>query len=297
MKPTRVRKITRGAAPLKPIHPTLRQGRIDSEPVVDLREALFDMSTQEMSDLSSIDEVGVRVASLWPAATFQAVVKFRNRGLPWATFVAHDPVAALEAAVQIAVSGPKAVETQSTALYHQKREAAQEVKERILEEHKGLVKMAQLELESRAGWVVVVFVEPGLPHSEIEHFAGVCEVRELENINEPPRKRQGVVPRGPDVKNSLSLLDPIPEPRAEETPARKRKGGGSSSAKSAASKPTSAKPAAPVEGDMRTWKKSALIKYHQEQFGKQPNNKLSVDEIVDLIEVKLAAREEGKSNA
>lgn len=292
MKPTRIRKTTRGAAPLKPTHPTLRQGRIDSEPVVNLREALFDMSTQGMTDLASIDEVGVRVASLWPAATFQAVVKFRDRGLPWATFVAHDPVAALEAAVHIAVSGPKAVETQSTALYHQKREVAQEVKDRIQEENKGLVKTAQIELESRAGWVVVVFVEPGLHHSSIEHFAGVCEVRELENINEPPRKRQGVIPRGPVVKNSLSLLDPISEPRAEGTPARKRKGGGSPSAKPAASKPTT-----PVEGDMRTWKKSALIKYHQEQFGKQPNNKLSVDEIVDLIETKLAAREEGKSNA
>lgn len=269
--------------PVRKTKPAEPKKRIEAEPLLDFYEALYPMSVQGFQDPTAIDEISVRLCSLWPAPSFQAITKFRDRAAPWATFVSHDPVSALEASISIALRGAKVIEEESRAMFYQNQTKAKDTLEELMEENPGLILQGKVELEPRQGWVPVVFVTPGLPASELMHLSGQCEIREIEDVNAPPRGRLD----SPGGRSGAKSKEPTGAPRRKAT--KGNPGAASTPASTAPSKPRSAAPQ--EEGDMRTWKKSALIKYHQEQFGKQPNNKLSVDEIVDLIETKLAQKE------
>lgn len=249
----------------------------------------------------SIDEIVTRVAGYFPALTFQTVVRFKDRTLPWATAVGEDAFATQQKALALALRGREAVVKESTALFHQNKNMATDVMNNLLQDNANILVSGSVEMQPSQGWVAVVFHRPGVDERDLAKFAGLAEVREIEDSNKPPR---------PDRNRRRAPAEPAAAPEDEAKPARSlppRKGRRATTAedleensKAKANeeswdrkKPRKPTPATPVSAgdvnleEMRTWKKSALIKFHQEKFGKQPNNKLTPDEIVDLIASKL----------
>lgn len=238
-----------------------------------LEDLMATVRGQDLNDPNLIDEIVVRVCAFWPEKAYQATVRFRNRTLAWGTFVHRDPLMAQMCALHIALRGPTAVKLESTAMFHKSKEKAGEVASRLLADYPGILVISKVELEPSYGWVAVVFTKPGYDPANLKELAGIAEVREAENANEPPRRRS-------PTKAKTNGDD---QPKEPEAPAKPK----------ALAKPKAPAKAAgtPPEGDRSAMTKSALIKEHQRLFGKQPNNKLSREEIIEIIESKLAAQQ------
>lgn len=235
----------------------------------DLEAMMTTVGDQDLNDSNLVDEIAVRLCAIWPEKAYQASVKFRNRTLPWGTFVHRDPLMAQMCALHIALRGPSAVKAESTAMFHKSKEKAADVTSKLMADYPGILVASKVELEPLHGWVAVVFTKEGYDPLNLKELAGIAEVREIENVSEPPRRRNGSAPKFEKTET--------PEPPATDRVAPKTK---------------KAKPAAPSApaGDRSSMTKSALIKEHQQLFGKQPNNKLSREEIIEMIESKLAAQ-------
>lgn len=236
----------------------------------DLEVMMTTVGNQDANDPNLVDEITVRVCATWPGKAYQASVKFRDRTLPWGTFVHRDPLMAQMCALHIALRGPSAVKAESTAMFHKSKDKASDVAAKLRADYPGILVASKVELEPLHGWVAVVFTKKGYDPLNLKELAGIAEVREIEDLSEPPRRRSGSAPK----------FEKVETPEPQETPDR------------VGSKAKKAKPAAPSApaGDRSSMTKSALIKEHQQLFGKQPNNKLSREEIIEMIESKLAAQ-------
>lgn len=237
-----------------------------------LEDMMTTVGDQGLNDSNLIDEITVRICAIWPEKAYQATVKFRNRTLAWGTFVHRDPLMAQMCALHIALRGPTAVKLESTAMFHKTKEKASEIGSKLVADYPGILVASKAELEPIHGWVAVVFVKRGYDPSNLKELSGVAEVREIEDANEPPRRRTGT-----KLETNKAV-----EPKDPEAPAK---------APAQRKAPAKGAEAPAAEGDRSSMTKSALIKEHQRLFGKQPNNKLSREEIIEMIETKLAAQQ------
>lgn len=108
--------------------------------------------------------------------SYQANVKFSNRSLAWGTYVSEDPVEALTTALDIALRGEEARKAESTAQHHEKREAANELMDGLVEEYGQNILAAKVELVPYKGWVVVLFPKPG---NTFSHLKNLVEIRDM----------------------------------------------------------------------------------------------------------------------
>ena len=241
-----------------------------------------------------INEVIVRLAGLHPVPKFQAIAKFRDRTKAWAVWVDEDPAVALLKVLEIALKGPDFAEGHSLIRFYDRRAKAEEQGEKIVEANRDLIWNMHVEFEPYVGYVAVVFLRAGADLQEAhQRFGLLCEIREADQTHSARgrAKEDGLVhqPRaggGGDKTPSKSGRRRAQTSEGGDNTAQPVKGRTTPKNEGVTVKslPVSDRP---TREELEPQKKSALIKIHQGLFGKQPNNKLSPEEIIDLIMSKL----------
>lgn len=211
---------------------------------------------------STVDEIETRVCAWYPETQFQTNVRFKDRTLPWATFVHKDPLTCMTVALSIAYQGSKAVKEKSRAFYHRDKEHASSIMEDLLKTHKekGAVSGA-VQLEPGRGWVVVLFFDPSVNLDKIRDLEGVAETKHL--VGDPKPVDRGRAKRE------------VPETPAEKLPA-----------------PTAKKPASPPTPgkDRSTMSKSELMAEYKSHHGRNPDQTIKKADLAKLLEKEAAAR-------
>lgn len=251
-----------------------------------ISSCLTALTTTSDTASSMVDEVTLRLAGLRPRRVYQAVVKFRDRTAPWAVAVNEDPELALTQALSIATRGPEARLKESVTRFFQRKQEAVDHGAKLKKDF-DVIEEVLVEFEPYLGYVAVAYIDK---HASIEsaqlQFGLLAEVRYLEEDDTPARVRRRV-PEGSKTPQKLAGgglsggrgKGNLPGTR-ERAPSGKKSGGSLPPAGSV-----------PSPEEMEEMTKSALIRLHKELYGKQPNNKLSHQEIVQLILSKASPEE------
>lgn len=244
-------------------------------------EALGNRMEKDLSDVSAIQMV---YAGTYPSPTIQIIVKFHNAQKAWVVRVG--PCTSLPDLLAEAVTAAlsKDGDKGNRALFHMRKEQANDSLADIQHEFKDLIVGGSVEFVPYKGWVPVVYFPRDLDEDKLKPLAGRAECRPVEDPEQPPapNKNKRKVAQEPEDttpvkqgrrrkgRRNLQEDQPTPKRTPVSTPTPAPSGG------------------VPTREDLEAMStKSALLAKHKELFGKQPNNKLSKEEIIELILGKL----------
>lgn len=241
-----------------------------------ISETLSQLQAQDKSSGTSVSEVLLRVCQYEPEVQFQCVVKFRDASATWGCSVDKDPEQALIQAIRAGVRGPVAAKEEYRAMFHLRKEAAEELAEDIQMIYGDKIGAVKIELEPYWGWVAVFFVkDPADLKAMRLTLSGQAEVR---NFAEPYQSR--ATPRASGEKKSSA-------PKQPKTPKEPRPEGAPKERSANLPKGFDGVDLPEPSEEVAAMNKSALVKKFQEIRGKQPNNALDRTVLAQLVQYML----------
>ena len=243
-----------------------------------LRELLAQMKGQDFTSLDTVDTLELRVCSYHPEIKFQCNVKFRNSNLLWGSAVDADPEVAAIRALHKAFRGEAAVKAEHEALFHLKKDQAQDALDDLLMIFDDRIGGSKIEFEPYRGWVIVVMPKTREDIDFLEKaLSGQAEVRTPDHRIAPTRASN----TGGSTKSASPKTPAAPKPPKEpKAPSENARAANLPKGFEGITLPD---PGPEVSG----MNKSALVKKFQEIRGKQPNNALDRTILAGLVQYML----------